>query len=145
MEFNIRKAEKEDVHKVYNLICQLKENKLDKNIFLMKFTKNLKESSIEYWLLEFKLDALLTVGFVSIHGNNLLHHDDIVYEIQEFIIDTSHRGKGLGTLLINFISARFGRNPLELASNKSRINTKKFYEKRGFKNTHNKFVFCPTS
>jgi PhnO protein len=145
MEYNIRKAGKEDVHTVYNLICQLKEDTLDMNIFIKKFNRNLNESGIEYWLMESKLGDLPAVGFASIHANDLLHHNDRVYEIQEFIIDTSHRGKGLGTFLINFISARFGTNPLELASNKSRINTMKFYEKRGFKNTHNKFVFCPDS
>jgi PhnO protein len=65
------------------------------NIFIKKFNRNLNESGIEYWLMESKLGDLPAVGFASIHANDLLHHNDRVYEIQEFIIDTSHRGKGL--------------------------------------------------
>ena len=128
-----------------NSVNQLKEIQLDKTIFLEKFNKNILEKDIEYWGLYINEKV---VGFVSIHKNNLLHHDQSVFEIQELIIDKDDQGKGYGTKLMQFIIKRFDKQELELTSNIRRVASKAFFEKLNFSATHYKFtkyfVFCLT-
>lgn len=133
----IRKARWEDLPQVYNLVIQLKGEQLDEAIFSEKYKGNLADKAVEYWILEVGQNVW---GFISIHSNKLLHHDTLVYEIQEFVIDGGQRGKGLGSKLINFIINKFKDQSLELTSNFSRIKARHFYEKHGFICTHNKFV-----
>ncbi|MAX70947.1 MAG: hypothetical protein CMC76_07555 [Flavobacteriaceae bacterium] len=137
MEYNIRKCKNEDKHEIYRLVNQLKDQPLDKSIFFKKFDDNVLNKNIEYWLLE---NHNSITGFISIHKNQLLHHNEAIYEIQELIIDESQRNLGLGSKLLRFVLHRFQNNNIELASNKSRLQSISFYEKHGFKATHNKFT-----
>ena len=138
MEYRIRRALISDRVVVYYLVAQLTTNTLDSDIFSDKYAENLRDPSIEYWLLELR-DTI--VGFVSIHRNNLLHHDLRVNEIQELVIDEAYRNRGMGRILVDFVISRFQNENLELASNKSRVDAKRFYKRLGFEATHNKFVY----
>lgn len=137
MEYNIRKCKNTDSYEVYKLVNQLKEKPLGRDVFFEKLRKNIYDKSIEYWCLEINNEL---IGFVSIHNNLLLHHDLPVNEIQEFVIDKDFRGKGYGSILMQFVINRFFGQELELASNKSRVESKLFFEKCGFAATHNKFT-----
>ena len=137
MEYNIRKCKNTDSYEVYKLVNQLKEKPLGRDVFFEKLRKNIYDKSIEYWCLEINNEL---IGFVSIHNNLLLHHDLPVNEIQEFVIDKDFRGKGYGSILMQFVINRFFGQELELASNKSRVESKLFFEKCGFVATHNKFT-----
>ena len=137
MEYNIRKCKNEDRYEVYRLVNQLKEKPLNRGAFFKKFGNNLFDKNIEYWLID---NHESIIGFISIHTNQLLHHDEAVYEIQELIIDESFRSFGLGSNLLNFVLDRFQNKNIELSSNKTRLKSASFYEKHGFKATHNKFV-----
>tara|TARA_R110002051_G_scaffold181774_1_gene251301 strand:+ start:74628 stop:75044 length:417 start_codon:yes stop_codon:yes gene_type:complete len=137
MEYNIRKCKNEDRFEIYRLVNQLKDQPLDRSIFFKKFSSNLFDKNIEYWLIE-NHDAI--TGFISIHKNELLHHNNTINEIQEFIIDEPFRNNGLGSKLLRFVLNRFQNKNIELASNKSRLQSATFYEKHGFKATHNKFT-----
>ncbi len=141
MEPKIRKAQREDLSQIYNLVNQLSNKSLDRTIFSKKYKSNLKDRAIEYWVLEVNGKIM---GFISVHSSNLLHHDTIVNEIQEFVIDASLRGNGLGGQLLRHIIDRFKAENLELSSNISRQEAKRFYQKNGFVCTHNKFVLPPT-
>lgn len=137
MEYNIRKCKNSDKYAIYRLVNQLKEQPLDRSVFFKKFSNNLFKKNIEYWLIE-NQDTI--AGFISIHKNELLHHDDIINEIQEFIIDKPFRNNGLGSKLLRFVLNRFQNKNVELASNRSRLQSASFYEKHSFKATHNKFT-----
>lgn len=137
MEYNIRKCKNSDRYAIYRLVNQLKDKPLDRSIFFKKFNSNLFDKNIEYWLIEYQENV---AGFISIHKNQLLHHDEAINEIQEFIIDEPFRNRGLGSKLLGFILKRYENKNVELASNKSRLQSISFYEKHGFKATHNKFT-----
>ena len=107
MEYNIRKCKNEDKHEIYRLVNQLKDQPLDKSIFFKKFDDNVLNKNIEYWLLE---NHNSITGFISIHKNQLLHHNEAIYEIQELIIDESQRNLGLGSKLLRFVLHRFQNN-----------------------------------
>lgn len=137
MEFNIRKCKNEDRYEIYGLVNQLKDQPLNRSVFFKKFSSNLFDKNIEYWLIEHQNNI---AGFISIHKNQLLHHDEAINEIQEFIIDEPSRNLGFGSKLLRFVLDKFQNKNVELASNKSRLKSISFYEKHGFKASHNKFT-----
>ncbi len=137
MEYNIRKCKPQDRYNIYRLVNQLKEKLLDRTIFFKKFNDNLYDRNVQYWLLE---SENLVIGFVSVHRSMLLHHDNPVFEIHEFVIERDFRAKGYGSILMDFIITKFNNQELELASNKTRVKSKKFFEKSGFIASHNKFT-----
>lgn len=141
MEYEITKCTIIDLIEVYRLVSQLKDSPLDEHVFTEKFVKNLRDVNVSYWI--FKLGGK-AVGFASIHRSFLLHHDVPVNEIQEFVVDEALRGRGLGSIFMKFIVERYDGQKLELASNKKRTDSKRFFEKFNFGATHNKFVLKRT-
>lgn len=137
MECKVTKCTTYDVFEVHRLVSQLKDSPLDENVFTEKFAKNLGDANVSYWILKM---SGKTVGFASVHTSFLLHHDLPVNEIQEFVVDDALRGRGLGSILMNFIVEHYRGEELELASNKKRTGSKRFFERFNFVATHNKFV-----
>ena len=83
------------------------------------------------------------VGFISCKGQSLLHHEGLVFEIQEMIVTAAHQGKGLGRKMVDEICEEvksLGAKSLEVTSNKRRKEAHVFYQSVGFKNSHEKFT-----
>ena len=83
------------------------------------------------------------IGFISCKGQALLHHDGLVFEIQEMIVSAAHQGKGLGRKMIDLIREEvkgLGAKSLEVTSNKRRKEAHAFYQSVGFLNSHEKFT-----
>ena len=83
------------------------------------------------------------VGFISCKGQSLLHHEGLVFEIQELIVTAAHQGKGLGRKLIAELKPdleKLGAISLEVTSNKRRKEAHAFYQSVGFLNSHEKFT-----
>jgi PhnO protein len=83
------------------------------------------------------------IGFLSCHGQKLLHHAGSVYEIQELYVARNFRGTGIGKALMTFLEERLnnaGFQSLEVSANAKRTDAKKFYVKMGFEPTHIKLV-----
>ena len=83
------------------------------------------------------------VGFISCKGQSLLHHEGLVFEIQELIVTAAHQGKGVGRKLIESLKPelyRLGAKSLEVTSNKRRKEAHAFYQSVGFLNSHEKFT-----
>jgi PhnO protein len=82
-------------------------------------------------------------GYLSCHGQFLLHHCGWVFEIQEMYVQEGARGKGIGKMLIteleNKLSAR-NYVSLEVTANMKRTATHTFYISCGFTETHKKFT-----
>ena len=142
MEYKIRKTRGSDRDRIFQLLVQLTSKPPDRGIFDQAFDKNSRQQDTEYWVLEFKKEV---TGFISIHSSNPLHHEKPVHEIQEFIVDASQRGKGLGSALMLFVLDRFSGGIIELSANKSRKEAKAFYEGHGFSCSHDKFVYFKES
>ena len=82
------------------------------------------------------------VGYISCHGQILLHHCGLVYEIQEMYVLPEYRSKGVGKILLNALLERLSNENyvlLEVASNMKRVDAHRFYEANGFLKTTYKF------
>jgi PhnO protein len=83
------------------------------------------------------------VGFISCKGQSLLHHEGLVFEIQELIVTSTQQGRGIGKKLIESLKpelSRLGAKSLEVTSNKRRKEAHAFYQSVGFLNSHEKFT-----
>lgn len=140
LEIKIRKAEKQDFDFVYKSICELENEELDFEVFATIFNENISNSNNLYLLAENEIES---VGFISFHTQNLLHHCGLVGEIQEFFIHQNYRGQGIGRQLINEIMHYADQNKLksiEVTTNKKRTENVLIYENLGFTLSHNKFT-----
>jgi PhnO protein len=139
-KINIRIIEKQDLDFVYNSICELENETLNFETFKEIFIENTSNPNNLYLIAENEKDSL---GFISFHTQNLLHHCGLVGEIQEFFIHKEHRGKGIGRELIQKIMDFADQNRLksiEVTTNRKRIENVAIYENLGFNLSHNKFT-----
>lgn len=112
----------------------------DFEVFKEIFNTNISNPSNVYLIAEDENESL---GFISFHTQNLLHHCGLVGEIQEFFIDKNHRGKGVGRKLVAEILKYSKENKLksiEVTTNKKRIENVAIYENLDFILSHNKFT-----
>lgn len=140
IKINIRKASQTDVKKVHKLVCQLENTFFDYEIFTQMYESNIRDPRNIYLVAEFNG---ATAGFLSCHSQMLLHHLDMVYEIQEMITDPDFRKLGIGRNLLRFLEKEVRlRNGklLEVCSNKLRDRAHEFYQFAGFNRTHYKFT-----
>lgn len=83
------------------------------------------------------------IGFITCKGQSLLHHEGMVFEIQELIVTKAHQWKGVGRKLIEALRPellRHGAISLEVTTNKRRKEAHAFYQSVGFLNSHEKFT-----
>lgn len=137
----IREATLADASSIKCLIDELENTVSDPLIFESIYTEYVVNPDTLMFVLE--LGLLGIQGFVSCKGQRLLHHQGLVFEIQEMIVSADHQGKGYGRLLFEKVQkvvlAR-GAKSLEVTSNKRRKEAHAFYESMGFRNSHEKFT-----
>mgnify|MGYP003613322281 CR=1 FL=1 len=139
-KIEIRKVKKQDLDFVYKAICELESEELNFEVFEKIFNENISNPNNLYLLAENEKES---IGFISFHTQNLLHHCGLVGEIQEFFIHQNYRGQGIGRQLINEILHYADQNNLksiEVTTNKRRVENVLIYENLGFGLTHNKFT-----
>jgi (aminoalkyl)phosphonate N-acetyltransferase len=140
MEVLIRSANAADGEELYRMLCDLEHEELDKSLFLNVYAANLQNDYIRYFVASCHER---TVGMASCHVQLLLHHTAPVGEIQEMYVDPYVRSQGIGKALLEavfqFAGSR-GAFQVEVASNKARRDTHRFYEREGFLKTHDKLV-----
>ncbi len=140
LKVKIRKLEHQDLDFVYKSICELENEVFDFETFKNIFIENISNPNYLYLIAESENESL---GFITFHIQNLLHHCGLVGEIQEFFIDKNHRGKGVGRKLIDGIVRYSEQNNLksiEVTTNKKRVENVAIYENLGFTLSHNKFT-----
>lgn len=136
----IRRIESTDFDFVYDCLCELENEILDKEIIEEIFNNNIKNPNY-YYLIAENLDGKM--GFITFHTQYLLHHSGLVGEIQEFYVTQNFRNKGIGRKLIHEIMEIADQNNLksiEVTTNKKRIENIAIYENLGFNLSHNKFT-----
>ncbi len=137
----IREANEEDTPEVKRLIDELENNVSDPQIFESIYMEYVAHPDTLMFVLEKGQQDIL--GFVSCKGQRLLHHQGLVFEIQEMIVSSSHQGQGYGRLLFQKIQEEVvarGAKSLEVTSNKRRKEAHAFYQSVGFTNSHEKFT-----
>lgn len=143
MESNhkIRQAVLADVDTVYSFISHLEERSFDFESFKERFSENLNNRANIYLVAADEADD--PVGFVSCHGQTLLHHESKVFEIQEIYVARNHRDRGIGKALFAALQEMLTKmdcESLEVTANIKRSDARRFYTKLGFVQTHLKFV-----
>lgn len=137
----IRNIEQADAFAVQQLIEELENTKFDSMVFQEIFNEYLERKNAILWVLEHINGQV--IGFLSCFGQRLLHHQDWVYEIQEFIIHKPYQNKGYGKLLVENLIMEMQKKrvfSLEVTTNKKRIQAHSFYKACGFLNSHEKFT-----
>ena len=138
---NIRMAVAEDFKTIYRFINSLENVFFDETTQQMLFLENIANPNIIY-LLAFAEEQ--PVGLLSLHIQNLLHHNGKVGEIQEMFVDEKARGSGVGKKLIDAIKTIAQAEnvvQLEVTSSFKRADAHRFYERENFIFTHKKFTF----
>ena len=138
--FEIRPSSLNDSEEVYFLINELEGTELDKDKFERVYALNLSNPAASYYV---AIDSGDIIGFVSLHIQELLHHTAKIAEIQELVVKSAYRGKGIGEKL--FEQAKHEAQlkncaQLEVACNQKRTKSHGFYVSRGMTNSH--FKFC---
>lgn len=140
MELLIRPAHAADVETLYRMLCDLENEKLDREAFEAAFLTNLGNENIRYLIAQIHDSP---VGLVSCHVQWLLHHAAPVAEIQEMYVDPTLRSQGIGQKLMEairqFAQSR-GAAQIEVTSNLARLDTHRFYQREGFQKSHAKLV-----
>ncbi len=136
---DIREARSEDLEQVYRLIAELELVEPDREAFAAVFNRNLGRRDICYGV---AVKDCRAVGFVSLHIQELLHHNGSIGEIQELIVTGECRGTGTGRRLMDWACGRAGRQgclQLEVCCNRARPESHAFYERMGMDRSHYKF------
>jgi len=137
----IRNAGPEDMEAIFAFICELEEISYDFNLFKRFYLCNISNKENIYLVAVDELGK--PIGFISCHGQVLLHHMGKVYEIQEMFVDRDNRNKGMGKLMLRGLEKCLQNEDyvlLEVAVNSKRQDSREFYRKCGFEQTHLKFT-----
>jgi len=128
------------VNAVYDLICELQDEKLDKDNFSQIYKDNISNQDI-YYFLAFNEES--AIGFASLHVQKLLHHCAKIGEIQEIVVSQAQRGIGVGAMLFEKLREAAVANNcemLEVCCNKARVSSHQFYLRQGMQKSHFKFT-----
>jgi len=138
---NIIEAKIEHLNSVYELICELENEKLNKENFTQIYQDNINNKDVHYLL---AFDNLNIVGFASLHIQQLLHHCTKIGEIQEIVVSKKLQSSGVGTMLFNQIkelAILHNCLQLEVCCNLTREKSHQFYLKQGMSKSHYKFTY----
>lgn len=140
-EYTIRPAVETDATVIKGLLEELEGRAFNQDIFSQIYSEYLKSPLTLVYVAV--LNETDMIGFISCKGQSLLHHEGLVFEIQELIVTSAHQGQGVGRKLIDALRpgiARLGAKSLEVTSNKRRKEAHAFYQSVGFLNSHEKFT-----
>ena len=87
-QLTIRKARNSDFEPVYQFVCALEEQVFDKVKQEKIFKENIENPNNIYLIATLGQES---VGFLSCHAQNLMHHGGLVGEIQEMYVVPEHR------------------------------------------------------
>lgn len=140
MEILLRTMTNNDFEFVYESLCNLENATLNKQVLARIFQDN-SQNTAYYYLLAYNEQQPL--GFLTLHTQNLLHHEGLVGEIQELYVIPEMRGQGVGRKLVEEVKRYADANDfksLEVATNRKRTANVAIYEGLGFTLSHHKFT-----
>lgn len=141
MPITTRLATQNDLPAIYAFVCALEDTAFPLTIFETYYYNNISNSNNIYLVAIHETEEV--IGYMSCHGQLLLHHCGWVFEIQEMFVKEEARGKGIGKILLQALTEQISlRNcvSLEVTANIKRTETHDFYLSQGFVQTHKKFT-----
>lgn len=136
----IRPTLASDVDIIFSYISHLEEKTFDFKSFRERFMDNIEDPDLIYLVAENESGEV--TGFVSCHGQRLLHLERMVFEIQEIYVARYYRDRGIGKALMAALEEKLRETDfeiLEVTANVKRTDARRFYGKMGFTQTHIKF------
>ena len=134
-----RTARIEDCEAVYRLICDMEAKTLPRGRFEDIFQKQCADSDYECLLRE---EEGRVIGMLNLRFEEQLHHAAAIAEIMEFVVAADRRGQEVGKALFARACERArerGCVQIEVACNRLRSDTHRFYLREGMKDYHFKF------
>lgn len=141
MSITVRPADTADAITIFQFICDLEEASFDYTVFEPHYMANIRNENYIYLVAVNETNAI--IGYISCHGQILLHHCGKVYEIQELFVTETYRHKGVGQVLMQSLKEELSLQEvrsLEVTANINRVKTHEFYRKSGFSQTHVKYT-----
>ena len=142
MQISIRPAIDTDLASIYHFISDLENDHFSITSFREYYLQNISNGNYIYLVAENTKNEV--IGYISCHGQILLHHCGWVFEIQELYVKNEFRGTGVGkemvTKLLSLIEMKDYKS-FEVTANITRKGTHLFYLQCGFIETHKKFTF----
>lgn len=129
-----------DCPAVYRLICDMEQTKLSYDVFSQIYEKQLGYK--EYVCLIFEQEQQV-VGVLNLRLEWQLHHAALIAEIMEFAVDPHLCSKGIGKKLFAYaaqLAKEAGCLQIEVACNRLRTETHRFYLREGMQKYHYKFT-----
>jgi len=140
-EYTIRQAEIIDAKKIFSFVCGLEEREFNYEKFYLDYRNNIQANSNVYLVAADKYND--AVGYISCHGQSLLHHGGMVYEIQELYVDVAWRKQKIGSTLLKALELQLAKRDyqsLEVTAKNKRKEAIGLYQKYGFAKTHVKLT-----
>ena len=134
-----RKASVHDIKTVYDLICDMEQRTLPFDRFQEIYCRQLRRR--DYYCLVCEQNNRV-VGVLNLRFEEQLHHADSIAEIMEFVVASECRKQGIGKGMLEqacLIAREFGCAQIEVACNRLREDTHRFYLREGMQNYHYKF------
>lgn len=135
----VRAAGPEDCREIYELICELEEERLPYDRFSKIYRAQLADERYEclVWEGESGVSGVLNLRFEA-----QLHHGGWIAEILEFAVGGTSRGRGIGSALLRQGCRRAGQRgcmQIEAACHQRRTDAHRFYIREGLGQEHFKF------
>jgi (aminoalkyl)phosphonate N-acetyltransferase len=137
----IRPAKNHDAKKIYQLLCEKEDHLFDIAVFEINYRVCLGDIRNIYLVAVDKEN--MAAGFISCHGQTVLHYGGIIYSIQELFIDRKYSINGIGKMLLKGIQTELSKKEyrsLEVSVNNSQNDLIQFYKSAGFKQTQIKLL-----
>lgn len=141
---SVRLATIDDFDSIYTFVCGLEETIFDKEAMRKCYDICLSGNN-NFYFIAFENDT--PIGYLSCHGQVLMHHCGMVYEIEELYVLPEYRSEGVGRLLLHTLERHLEGERyelLEVASNMRRVDAHRFYENNGFDKNTFRFVKYPS-
>ena len=140
-QVKIRPCVRTDFDAIHRLIQELENKEMNQEILLSIFNEYWAKQWIFLYVAESENSEV--IGFISCLGQNLMHHEGLVFEIEELIVSQDFQGMGIGHLLVQAVQnevEKLGAKSFEVTTNKRRTDAQRFYKSVGFTNSHEKFT-----
>lgn len=134
-----RKAEEDDCKIIYELICGMEKTELPYESFQLIFQKQLADE--DYYCLVYENENGVA-GVLNLRFEEQLHHCGRIAEVMEFAVAPSCRNMGIGKKMLAHacqIAKDCNCTQIEVACNRLREDTHRFYLREGMNNYHYKF------
>jgi GNAT superfamily N-acetyltransferase len=134
----IRKAKESDYQDICGLVIELYDtldvkDGMEEHLDQEKFEDILDDPKISVLVAELKNSI---VGYLTINFNKSLLDIGSTAIIDELMVTKEHRGKGVGTLLVNYaieISQHMGCSEIGVGTEYTNSQAREFYKRQGFK------------